>query len=70
MIFCHAKVRGLTPDHSNDSVLDYRRILSILQAAGYRGYISVEYVGPEDPIKTVPAVVGMFHRCLAEVGVV
>ncbi len=61
MVFCHAKVRGLTLDHSNDSILDYRRIFSILQATGYRGYVSVEYVGHEDPVQMMPAIVSMLH---------
>jgi len=66
IVLCHAKIRGLTPDNSNDSILDYRRILSILQAAGYKGYVSVEYMGKEDPVKAMPTVVRMLCSLLPD----
>lgn len=34
--------------------LDYHRIASILQSVGYRGYISLEFEGKEDPATGVP----------------
>ncbi|MDX1931981.1 MAG: sugar phosphate isomerase/epimerase family protein [Capsulimonadales bacterium] len=35
--------------------LDYRRIAAILAAARYRGYVSLEFEGKEDPETAVPA---------------
>ncbi len=34
--------------------LDYARIMRIMRGAGYRGYISIEYEDPEDPMAAVP----------------
>lgn len=34
--------------------LDYHRIASILESVGYRGYISLEFEGKEDPATGVP----------------
>lgn len=34
--------------------LDYRRIGEIMREAGYKGYISLEFEGNEDPLKAVP----------------
>jgi sugar phosphate isomerase/epimerase len=42
--------------------LDYRRIAGILDAAGYRGYISLEYEGKEDPLTAVPASLALMRE--------
>jgi sugar phosphate isomerase/epimerase len=34
--------------------LDYARIAAIMREAGYRGYISLEMEGKEDPMTAVP----------------
>ncbi|MDG2125144.1 MAG: TIM barrel protein, partial [Verrucomicrobiales bacterium] len=34
--------------------LDYPRIAKILDASGYRGYVSLEFEGNEDPMTAVP----------------
>lgn len=34
--------------------LDYKRIAGILRAAGFKGYVSLEYEGKEDPMIGVP----------------
>ncbi|MEQ9297854.1 MAG: TIM barrel protein, partial [Cyclobacteriaceae bacterium] len=31
----------------NDKIIDYRRMLKVVKAAGYRGYIGIEYEGTE-----------------------
>lgn len=36
------------------SKIDYQRIKEILKAFGYNGYVSIEYVGNEDPNVAVP----------------
>jgi len=45
--------------------LDYGRIASIMREAGYRGYISLEMEGKEDPLKAVPKSLAMLrsHFC-------
>lgn len=40
--------------------MDYPRILDIILASGYRGYISVEYEGAGDPLEGVQQSVDMF----------
>ncbi len=35
--------------------LDYSRIGDIMRKAGYKGYISLEFEGKEDPLKAIPA---------------
>ena len=34
--------------------LDYKRIAGIMKKANYRGYISLEFEGKEDPMTAVP----------------
>jgi sugar phosphate isomerase/epimerase len=52
----HAKVthRTLTGETAR---VDYAHALEIVAAAGYRGYINIEYEEPEDPKAGVPAFV-------------
>jgi hypothetical protein len=40
--------------------MDYPRIVDIILAGGYRGYISVEYEGADDPMDGVRQSVDMF----------
>lgn len=42
--------------------LDYARIAGIMRDAGYRGYISLEMEGKEDPIAAVPKSLAMLRR--------
>lgn len=42
--------------------LDYQRIARILAQAGYRGYISLEFEGKEDPDKGVPQSIAMLRK--------
>ena len=57
MAFCHAKVHGLAEDGNNDNILDYCRVFSIFRSVAYKGYVSVDYVAPEDPVSMTPAAV-------------
>ena len=34
--------------------LDYARIAKIMKSAGFRGYVSLEFEGKEDPLKAIP----------------
>ncbi len=42
--------------------IDYRQVATILQQAGYRGYISLEYEGREDPHTGVPKSIAMLKE--------
>jgi sugar phosphate isomerase/epimerase len=43
---------------------DLRRVLDILRAARYRGYVSLEYEGNEDPLKAVPRHLGRLRQLM------
>ena len=45
--------------------LDYARIAAILRDAGYRGYISLEFEGREDPATAVPQSLAMLRQAFA-----
>ncbi len=45
--------------------LDYSRIAAILRQAGYRGYVSLEMEGREDPATAVPRSIRMLRRAFA-----
>jgi sugar phosphate isomerase/epimerase len=45
--------------------LDYARIASILRAAGFHGYVSLEFEGRADPDEGVPQSVEMLRRAFA-----
>lgn len=63
----HAKLYHIAEDGA-DHRLDYRRILGALQRAGYRGFVSLEYEGPQDPFEVVPRAVKRLRELLREVG--
>jgi len=42
--------------------LDYARIASILRAAGFQGYVTLEYEGKEDPLLGVPKSVQLLRQ--------
>ncbi len=46
--------------------LDYDRIVSILRKHKYRGYVSLEYEGKEDPKTAVPKSLAVLRRALAK----
>ena len=45
--------------------VDCARLIAILQAANYRGYLSLEYEAAEDPLTAVPKVFGRVREALA-----
>lgn len=45
--------------------LDYRRIASILRAAGFRGWVSLEMEGKEDPATAVPKSLRLLREAFA-----
>ena len=44
---------------------DFKRIAAILKAAGYRGYVALEYEAKEDPLKAVPRYLDKLREALA-----
>ncbi|MBP7951244.1 MAG: sugar phosphate isomerase/epimerase [Verrucomicrobiales bacterium] len=42
--------------------LDYARIAKIMREANYRGYVSLEFEGKEDPMTAVPKSLAELHR--------
>jgi len=60
-ITTHAKLTSRFGDDHGE--VDYRRVRKIMEDAGYRGYISIEYEEKEDPATGVPE----FARHLLEV---
>ncbi len=45
--------------------LDYPRIAKLLAAAGYRGYVSLEFEGKDDPRQAVPRSLDMLRKAFA-----
>ncbi len=45
--------------------LDYRRIVRLLRAAGYRGYLSLEMEGRALPEEGIPAALAVLREALA-----
>ncbi len=47
---------------------DWPRVLKLLGAAGYRGYLALEYEATEDPVSTVPKLVSKLRESIASYG--
>ncbi len=47
---------------------DWPRVLKILGAAGYRGYLALEYEANENPLTVVPQLVAKMRTVIAEAG--
>jgi sugar phosphate isomerase/epimerase len=45
--------------------LDYPRIAGIMKEAGYRGYVSLEFEGKEDPLTAIPKSLELLRRAFA-----
>ena len=43
---------------------DLKRVLDILRAARYRGYVALEYEAAEDPFKAVPRHLGQLRELM------
>ncbi|RLF17289.1 MAG: sugar phosphate isomerase/epimerase [Thermoprotei archaeon] len=62
-IHVHAKFYEVTED-GREKNLDYNRIVSILRDAGFKGYLSIEYEGKEDPKVAVPRIAKFLRELL------
>jgi len=49
----HAKMNNVGPDGTDDTC-DYPRFCKLLKELNYRGFVSVEYEGPEDEMTAIP----------------
>ena len=61
LAFCHAKIWNVTDD-LREPTLDYDAIFERLQKHGYRGPVSIEYMGRDDPLEVVPRCVEMLTQ--------
>jgi len=48
-------------DSRPPSPIDYQKVREILEAAGYNGYVSIEYLGDEDPDVAVPKLANLLQ---------
>jgi len=46
--------------------IDYRRVVRIMRAAGYNGYISIEYEEKEPPIPAVERFAAYLRGCIVD----
>ena len=64
--FVHAKTYEFDRD-GNETRLDIPRIMGILEDAGYRDYVSVEFEGPMDEYEGITATIALLKRCGVEI---
>jgi L-ribulose-5-phosphate 3-epimerase len=64
LAFCHAKIWDVTDD-LREPTLDYDRFFKILREVGYRGPLSIEYMGKKDVMQMLPKCVALLKRCRA-----
>jgi sugar phosphate isomerase/epimerase len=46
--------------------VDYRKVVRIMRAAGYRGYINIEFEEPEEPIVAVDRFAAYLRGCIED----
>lgn len=61
----HAKFTNVLPD-GRDARVDHDRVLALLGAAGYAGWISIEYEGDEPGTTAVPRALAYLHAALRD----
>jgi len=59
----HAKFYDVD-EEGRDRRLDWERIMRILTEGGYRGFLSIEYEGAEDPRTALPRAVGYLRKLM------
>lgn len=65
LAFCHAKIWNVTDD-LREPTLDYDAIFARLQKHNYRGPVSIEYMGQDDPLEVMPRCVEMLRQFRAK----
>jgi len=63
-ITTHTKSEVRTADGSGSEPADFPRIMNILRAANYRGYISLEYEAKEDAMTAVPKTLASLREAM------
>lgn len=66
VVTTHAKTHTRGP--SGPERVDYRRALALAKAAGYRGYVNIEYEGKADPRTAVPEFAVLLQQIIRELG--
>ena len=61
----HAKMNNIGPDGVDDTC-DYPRFAELLKETNYRGFVSVEYEGPEEEMTAIPRGVEYLRGLLAK----
>jgi sugar phosphate isomerase/epimerase len=61
----HAKLRQVGSD-GRDALVDHEAVVAELSRVGYRGYLSVEYEGPEPGETAVPRALAHLRRLLEQ----
>jgi L-ribulose-5-phosphate 3-epimerase len=62
-VHVHAKLYDVD-EEGRDRRLEWDRIMPILVAGGYRGFLSIEYEGAEDPRAALPRAVGYLRNLM------
>ncbi|MHC4799163.1 MAG: sugar phosphate isomerase/epimerase family protein, partial [Planctomycetota bacterium] len=62
-VVCQVKSQVGNPKTGKHEPADFNRIIKILRDARYRGYVSLEYEGP-DPHKNVPILIGKLQAVI------
>ncbi|MDA0348989.1 MAG: sugar phosphate isomerase/epimerase [Verrucomicrobia bacterium] len=60
----NAQIKTEIPINGNKEPSDLGRIIGILRKANYRGYITLEYEGKEDPVKAIPKHLAELRRLI------
>jgi len=60
----HAKMNNVGPDGTDDTC-DYPRFTKMLKEMNYRGFVSVEYEGPEEEMTAIPRGIEYIRGLLA-----
>ncbi|MBI3947237.1 MAG: sugar phosphate isomerase/epimerase [Armatimonadetes bacterium] len=66
VVTTHAKTHHGGP--SGPERVDYRRALGLAKAAGFRGYVNIEYEGKDDPRTAVPEFAAELQQIVRELG--
>lgn len=61
-VTCHTKVE--VPSGASNPELDAKKLVKILDDAGYKGYLSIEYESAEDPMTAVPKFVAKLKEAV------
>lgn len=61
----NAQIKATMHVAGNSEPADFKRVLDILRAADYRGYIVLEYEDPEDPFEAIPRLLDQLRNAMA-----